>query len=160
MKKNRDQKPLECRPDTLPGVGPTGGRSMLAIAVSAALCAGPQGHAQQAPQQAKTTDITLEEIVVTASLRKANMQDLLLSNNVLTTENIEKSGYKEMGDYIRDLPSVTLSQQQPGRNNIVFRGVSTSAEDFYTDAEAGVYLDDQPITTNATQVSPYLVDLE
>ena len=65
-----------------------------------------------------------------------------------------------MGDYIKDLPSVTLSQQQPGRNNIVFRGVATSAEDFYTDAQAGVYLDDQPITTNATQVSPYLVDIE
>ncbi len=129
---------------------------MLAVAVSAALCASPQGHAQQT----KSSDLTLEEIVVTASLRKVNMQDLPQSITVLTTEDIEKAGYKEMGDYIKDLPSVTLSQQQPGRNNIVFRGVATSAEDFYTDAQAGLYLDDQPITTNATQVSPYLVDIE
>ena len=129
---------------------------MLAVAVSAALCASHQGHAQQA----QVNDLTLEEIVVTASLRKTNMQDLPQSITVLTTEDIEKAGYKEMGDYIRDLPSVTLAQQQPGRNNIVFRGVSTDAEDFYTDAQAGVYLDDQPITTNATQVSPYLVDIE
>ena len=42
----------------------------------------------------------------------------------------------------------------------MFRGVATGAEDFYSDAQAGVYLDDQPITTNATQVSPYLVDIE
>jgi len=35
-----------------------------------------------------------------------------------------------------------------------------TAEDFFGDAQAGVYLDDQPITTNATQVSPYLVDIE
>ena len=133
----------------------TAGRSMLAAAISAALCATPQAYAQQAADS-----LTLEEIVVTASLRKTNMQDLPQSITVLTTEDIEKAGYKEMGDYIRDLPSVTLSQQQPGRNNIVFRGVSTSAEDFYTDAQAGVYLDDQPITTNATQVSPYLVDIE
>jgi len=139
----------------VPSPESVGARSLLAMAVSAALCASPQGHAQQA----KSTE-TLEEIVVTANLRRTNMQDLPQSITVLTTEDIEKAGYKEMGDYIRDLPSVTLNQQQPGRNNIVFRGVSTSAEDFYTDAQAGVYLDDQPITTNATQVSPYLVDIE
>ena len=156
MKVNRDLKlpgPVAVLP---PVTGPTSSRSMLALAVSAALCASPQGYAQQA----KVNDLTLEEIVVTASLRKTNMQDLPQSITVLTTEDIEKAGYKEMGDYIRDLPSVTLAQQQPGRNNIVFRGVSTDAEDFYTDAQAGVYLDDQPITTNATQVSPYLVDIE
>jgi iron complex outermembrane recepter protein len=159
MKVNRDQIVLGPVAVTPPVTGPTSFQSMLALAVSAALCGSPLGQAQQA-QQAKDNDLTLEEIVVTASLRKTNMQDLPQSITVLTTEDIEKAGYKEMGDYIRDLPSVTLSQQQPGRNNIVFRGVSTSAEDFYTDAQAGVYLDDQPITTNATQVSPYLVDIE
>ena len=129
---------------------------MLALAVSAALCASPQGHAQQATD----SDLTLEEIVVTASLRKTNMQDLPQSIAVLTTEDIEKAGYKDIGDFIKALPSVTVNQQQPGRNNVVFRGVSTSAEDFYTDAQAGIYLDDQPLTTNVTQVSPYLVDIE
>lgn len=156
MNKNRDQRGRQPAPESLPSAEATCGRSMLAVAVSAALCGSPQGHAQQA----KSSDLTLEEIVVTASLRRENMQDLPQSITVLTTEDIEKAGYKEMGDYIRDLPSVTLSQQQPGRNNIVFRGIATSSEDFYTDAQAGVYLDDQPITTNATQVSPYLVDIE
>jgi outer membrane receptor for ferrienterochelin and colicin len=63
---------------------------MLAVAVSAALCASPQGHAQQT----KSSDLTLEEIVVTASLRKVNMQDLPQSITVLTGEDIEKAGYK------------------------------------------------------------------
>ena len=158
MKKNHYAPPNSgvLVPPPAPVTKPGCSNSMLAVAVSAALCASGQGHAQQT----KSSDLTLEEIVVTASLRKVNMQDLPQSITVLTTEDIEKAGYKEMGDYIKDLPSVTLSQQQPGRNNIVFRGVATSAEDFYTDAQAGVYLDDQPITTNATQVSPYLVDIE
>jgi iron complex outermembrane recepter protein len=156
MKKNRDQGLREPKRQAVPGAELTSARSLLAMAVSAALCASPPGHAQQATEN----DLTLEEIVVTASLRKGNMQDLPQSITVLTSEDIEKAGYKEMGDYIRDLPSVTLAQQMPGRNNIVFRGVSTDSEDFYTDAQAGVYLDDQPITTNATQVSPYLVDIE
>ncbi len=55
---------------------------------------------------------------------------------------------------------MTLAQLEPGRNDIVFRGVATDTEDFYSDAQAGVYLDDQPLTTNATQVSPYLVDID
>ena len=134
---------------------PTGGSSMLALAVSAALCATPQSYAQQA-----SGSLSLEEIVVTATKRTENLQKIPQSIAVLTTAEIEKAGYKEMGDYIKALPSVTLAQAQPARNDIVFRGVSTGVEDFYTDAQAGVYLDEQPITTNATQVSPYLVDIE
>src|SRR5579862_1668552 len=136
-------------------IKPNGGKSVLALAVSAALCATPQSYAQQA-----SGSQTLEEIVVTATKRSVNLQDVPHSITVLTTADIEKAGYKEMGDYIKDLPSVTLAQQQPARNDIVFRGVSTGVEEFYSDAQAGVYLDEQPITTNATQVSPYLVDIE
>ncbi len=141
-----------------PGSGatlPSCSSSMLAIAVSAALCATPQSYAQQA-----SGSLSLEEIVVTATKRKVNLQDVGQSITVISTADIEKAGYKEMGDYIKDLPSVTLAQQQPARNDIVFRGVSTGIEEFYSDAQAGVYLDEQPITTNATQVSPYLVDIE
>jgi outer membrane receptor protein involved in Fe transport len=130
--------------------------SMLAGAISAVLyAAAPQGNAQQAK-----SDLTLEEIVVTATLRKTSVQDVPQSITVISTAQIEKSGFKEMGDYIKALPSVTLAQLEPGRNDIVFRGVATDTEDFYGDAQAGVYLDDQPITTNATQVSPYLVDID
>jgi iron complex outermembrane receptor protein len=133
---------------------------MLAAAITAALYAAPHANAQQANAQAAKSDLTLEEIVVTATLRKTNVQDVPQSIIVLGNEQIEKTGVKEMGDYIKQLPSVTLAQLQPGRNDIVFRGVATDTEDFYGDAQAGVYLDDQPITTNATQVSPYLVDIE
>src|SRR3954469_16482874 len=86
MRKNREQG---CRPAhaaRLPGADCLTGRSMLAMTVSAALCVSPQGHAQQA----KNGDLTLEEIVVTATLRKVNMQDLPQSITVLTTEDIEK----------------------------------------------------------------------
>ena len=147
-----DTRPKTRQP---PATRVTAGRSMLAAAISAALCATPQAYAQQA-----AGSLTLEEIVVTATLRKVNIQDVPQSITVLSTADIEQAGYKEMGDYIKALPSVTLAQSQPGRNDIVFRGVSTGVEEFYSDAQAGVYLDEQPITTNATQVSPYLVDIE
>jgi outer membrane receptor protein involved in Fe transport len=133
---------------------------MVAAAITAALYGAPHANAQQATAQQAKSDLTLEEIVVTATLRKTSVQDVPQSITVINTAQIEKTGVKEMGDYIKELPSVTLAQLQPGRNDIVFRGVATDTEDFYGDAQAGVYLDDQPITTNATQVSPYLVDIE
>ena len=144
----------------IPAPGAARGSSMLAAAITAALYAAPHANSQQVNTQQAKNDLTLEEIVVTATLRKTNVQDVPQSIIVLSTAQIEKSGFKEMGDYIKALPSVTLSQLQPGRNDIVFRGVATDTEDFYGDAQAGVYLDDQPITTNATQVSPYLVDID
>ena len=134
---------------------PVCGGSMLAVAISAALCATPQSYAQQA-----SGSLSLEEIVVTATKRSVNLQDVPQSITVLSAAEIEREGYREMGDYIKALPSVTLAQQQPARNNIVFRGVATGVEEFYSDAQAGVYLDEQAITTNVTQVSPYLVDME
>ena len=157
-KNNRGDAGLQNR--KVPALGVVRGSSMLAAAVTAALYASSPANAQQTTAQQAKNDLTLEEIVVTATLRKTSVQDVPQSITVIGTERIEKTGVKEMGDYIKELPSVTLSQLEPGRNNIVFRGVATDSEDFYGDAQAGVYLDDQPITTNATQVSPYLVDID
>ena len=131
------------------------GNSLLAMAVSAALCATPPAHAQQAKD-----DLTLEEIVVTATRRQINLQDVAQSISVLSTKDIETAGYREMGDYIKALPSVTLAQSQPGRNTVVFRGISNGTDQFRTDSQAALYFDEQPLTTNSQQVSPYLVDIE
>ncbi len=155
------RKPLVSLPRTTCTASQAPGYSMLASAISMALYAAtPQAYAAQPTAQQSKDDLTLEEVVVTATLRRTSVQDVPQSITVIGTEQIEKSGFKEMGDYLKALPSVTLAQLEPGRNNIIFRGVSTDSEDFYGDAQAGVYLDDQPITTNATQVSPYLVDIE
>jgi outer membrane receptor protein involved in Fe transport len=146
---------------TVPAPPTNQGYSLIAGAISMALyAAAPHAQAQQVSAQQSKDDLTLEEVVVTATLRRTSVQDVPQSITVIGTDQIEKSGFKEMGDYLKALPSVTLAQLQPGRNDIIFRGVATDTEDFYGDAQAGVYLDDQPITTNATQVSPYLVDIE
>ena len=48
----------------------------------------------------------LEEIIVTATKREVNIQDVGQSIMALTNEDIEKMGIKSMSDYIRALPSV------------------------------------------------------
>ena len=103
---------------------------------------------------------TIEEIIVTATKREANMQDVAQSIEVFTTDKLERLGARDMKEYIDALPSVTLVNSVPGRNSVVFRGVSTGSSEYRTDSTVAVYLDEQPLTTNSQQVDPWLVDIE
>ncbi len=102
----------------------------------------------------------LEEVIVTATKRSLDLQDVPQSISAFTTADIEKLGLRRMNDYIKALPSVTLINSQPGRNSVVFRGVSTGSSEYRTDSMTAVYLDEQPMTTNSQQVDPRLIDIE
>ena len=58
------------------------------------------------------------------------------------------------------LPSVTLVNAIPGRNDIIMRGISTGTGEYYTDSQVSVYLDDQPMTSSSQQVDVRLIDIE
>ena len=83
---------------------------------------------------------TIEEIIVTATKREANMQDVAQSIEVFTTDKLERLGARDMKEYIDALPSVTLVNSVPGRNSVVFRGVSTGSSEYRTDSTVAVYL--------------------
>ena len=102
----------------------------------------------------------IEEVIVTATKREADMQDVPQSMTAFTTADLERLGAKDMKEYIDALPSVTLVNAVPGRNSVVFRGVSTGSSEYRTDSMTAVYLDEQPLTTNSQQVDPWLVDIE
>lgn len=102
----------------------------------------------------------IEEITVTATKRAMSMQDLGQSITVLTGEDLARKGISSMEGIMRDLTSVTLNNEIPGRNSIVMRGISTGTQEFYVDAQVAVYLDEQPITTISQQVDVYPVDIE
>ena len=128
----------------------------LAGAILAALY--PASYA--VAQSAEETGVgELEEVIVTATKRSVSLQDVPQSITAFTTVQIEKNAFKNMFDYVRALPSVTLINSRPGRNELTFRGISTGTGEYYTDSQAAVYLDEQPITTISQQVSPYMVDI-
>src|SRR5262245_854218 len=102
----------------------------------------------------------LEEIIVTATRRELNLQDVAQNVTAFTTVDIDKQAFKGTIDIIAALPSVVLNQNQPGRNAIVMRGVSTGARDFRTDSQVAVYLDDQPLTSASLQVDITPIDIE
>jgi len=112
------------------------------------------------PVLAQESAARIDEIIVTATKRAMNMQDLAQSIAVLTNEEIERQGIISMEDYIKALPSITLSAWSPGRNKIVFRGMSTGSDEWRTDSQAAVYLDEVPMTAVSQQLDAWMVDIE
>ena len=101
----------------------------------------------------------LEEIVVSATRREVNLQNVAQSITALSTADIEKQALQSVADVIGALPSVSLISSMPGRNSIVMRGVSTGTTEYRTDSQVAVYLDDQPMTSISQQVEVRLIDL-
>jgi outer membrane receptor protein involved in Fe transport len=103
---------------------------------------------------------TLEPVIVTATRREVNLQDVSQSVTALSTEDIAKQAFQSLDDVAGALPSVTLVNAIPGRNDIIMRGISTGTGEYYTDSQVSVYLDDQPMTSSSQQVDVRLVDIE
>ncbi len=101
----------------------------------------------------------IEEIVVTATKREMNMQDLGQAITAITTEDIQRQAMQSMEDVMRVLPGVSLANSMPGRNSIIFRGISTGTQEFFTDSQVAVYLDEQPITTISQQPDVRVIDI-
>ncbi|MCH7822135.1 MAG: TonB-dependent receptor [Proteobacteria bacterium] len=102
----------------------------------------------------------LEEIIVTATKRELNLQDVGQAIIAFSTADIEKMGIKSMEDYIAALPSVVLKSERPGRNDLVMRGVSEDANTWYVDSQVSLYLDEVPMTTSSQQVSVRAIDMQ
>jgi len=116
--------------------------------------------AQDEAEEPETDGRTIEEIIVTATKRAANMQDVAQSITAFSTDDLERLRVRDMKEYTDALPSVALVNSVPGRNSVVFRGVSTGSSEYRTDSMTAVYLDEQPLTTNSQQVDPWLVDIQ
>jgi len=125
----------------------------LAAAVVAALNPGT------AAAQDEVDELRVEEIIVTATRREMNMQDVGQSITAISTDDIAKMSIQSMEDIVRALPGVSLSTALPGRNSVVFRGLSTGTQEYYTDSQVAIYLDEQPITTISQQPELRMIDI-
>ena len=130
--------------------------TLVAAAVASALTV---PFTQTAMSQ-ESTAVALEEIIVTATKRELDLQEVSQSIMALSNEDIDKMGIKSMADYVKALPSVVLTAEVPGRNDLVMRGVTQDAYTWYVDSSVALYLDEQPMTTSSQQVSVRAIDIE
>lgn len=122
----------------------------VAVACSAAVLGAP-AMGQEA----------LEEIVVTAQKRDQSLQSVPISVNVLTSEQLTNRGVRGLEDYIQYFPNVNFIRLNPTRTEIYIRGISSGGNSELGGASnVAVYLDEQPVTTASTFLSPHIYDVD
>ena len=122
-------------------------------------------------QQTETTHLNhrdsnqLEEVLVTATRRVADVQTVPLGISVLTSEDLEIMGASGFADYARSVSGLSFTDGGTGGEKQTIRGVST---DIWSDFNAvtALYLDEVPLTHASGGIGPpftpdpILVDIE
>jgi iron complex outermembrane receptor protein len=114
----------------------------------------------------QSSKVKLEEIVVTATKRAENIQDVPISITAVTSEEIDRRGLVGAEDYLRGMPGVNQVTQKLGES-IAIRGIETTPEqqNFSSGTTVATYFGETPTTNTAgvgggTNVDIKLVDIE
>ena len=132
--------------------------SPITAAIAAALYPGTSANAQGAEAPGAEGNL-LEEVIVTATKRAVNMQDIPVSVQALTQETLAALGARTMEDFTRFVPAVNVVSRGAGQSTVVFRGAITSSS-FLAQATSSVYLDEISVTQTGDQPDIRMVDIE
>jgi iron complex outermembrane receptor protein len=106
----------------------------------------------------------LEEVVVTATKRSENAQDVPSSIEVLSSATLENLGVKDFNDYALLVPSLSFTSTGPGSAQLYFRGLSDGSvnlvETSGVQPTVAVYLDEQPVTNAGRSLDLEIYDIE
>jgi outer membrane receptor protein involved in Fe transport len=122
----------------------------------------PPPRVQQA-QAGNVPDQT--EIIITATKREENLQNVPISVQVLGTRRLDQLNISNFEQFTKQLPSVSFLSYQPGQTTVYMRGVSSSAgsnsEGNHSGSlpQVGFYLDEQPITTIGGTLDVHIYDI-
>jgi iron complex outermembrane receptor protein len=95
----------------------------------------------------------IEEVIVTAQKRAESLQDVPISIQAFSGDQINELGVQKASDIVKLAPNINLSGQNVANNAINIRGIGTS--DFFGAApgSVGIYMDE------VTMSSPYLTSV-
>jgi len=139
----------------------------LAYAISVALATATTHHAAAADEDmAPAAAEGIEEIVVTAQRRNESLQDVPITVQAITGEQLKQLDVVSFNDLLKYTPNVTYSGNGPGTGNIYMRGlggVNNGNQSQSTTApfpSVALYLDDQSMQFPSRNNDVYLVDME
>src|SRR5579864_800688 len=122
--------------------------------------------APAADTSASTTEGALGEVVVTAQRRAENLQDVPITVQAISGQQLEQLNVVSFNDLLKYTPNVSYSGNGPGTGNIFMRGlggVGSGNQSQSTTApfpNVALYLDEQSMQFPARNNDVYLVDLE
>jgi iron complex outermembrane receptor protein len=119
----------------------------------------PPKAVQNAQQAAGIPDQT--EIIITATKREENMQNVPISVQVLGTRKLDQLNISNFEQYTKQLPSVSFQTAAPGYTTVYMRGVATGGDGNHTGSlpSVGFYLDEQPVTTIGGTLDVHIYDI-
>ncbi len=108
---------------------------LICVAVSTALFGGT------AVAQEESSDVAIEEILVTAQKRSESLTEVPIAISVFGAESIDQTGVQELRDLGEYIPNVNISQGSDFGAQIRIRGVGANSRNIGFDSRVGVYLD-------------------
>jgi iron complex outermembrane recepter protein len=139
-------------------------RAIAAILSASALGAGAAHAAAPAADSGDSEGIT--EVTVTAQRRNESVQQVPITIQAITGEQLGQLNVTNFDEAIKYLPNVTFGQNGPGSGNIFMRGLSAGFAGNQSSAtiaqfpNVATYLDDQSLTFPARNLDVYFVDME
>ncbi|MDB5577610.1 MAG: TonB-dependent receptor [Bradyrhizobium sp.] len=118
-------------------------------AMTLALMAAPAFAKAEAPAPAADPqpDAPLgEEVVVTAQHREQTLAEVPQSISVVSNATLERQAAINFQDYAQLVPSLTLTQENPGETRLVLRGINTGS----VGSTVAVYVDDVPFGSSGS----------
>jgi len=103
---------------------------------------------------------TVTQVVVTATKRRAVLDQLPDAVSTVTASKIREIGAVDISDLAAAMVGVTTTNLGPGRDKILLRGLSDGSFTGRTQSTVGIYLDDTPVTYNAPDADLRLTDVQ
>jgi iron complex outermembrane recepter protein len=113
----------------------------------------------QVAQSGQVPDST--EIIITATKREENLQNVPISVQVLGTRKLDQLNISNFEEYTKQLTSVSFQTAQPGFTTVYMRGVATGGDGNHSGSlpSVGTYLDEQPVTTIGGTLDVHIYDI-
>jgi len=122
----------------------------------------PQETAGEREAAATRRLVEGDEIVVTATKRVENLQDVPIAITAFGTKTLDDNHVDSFEDYAKMIPSLSQQSSGPGASNVYFRGVASGENANHSTSlpSVGTYLDEQPITTIQGALDLHVFDIE
>jgi len=119
----------------------------------------PPEPVKQAQANANAPDQT--EIIITATKREENLQNVPISVQAIGTRRLDQLNISNFAEYTKQLPSVSFQTAAPGFTVVYMRGVATGGDGNHTGSlpSVGSYLDEQPVTTIGGTLDVHIYDI-
>ena len=112
----------------------------------------------------RVSESPIEEIIVTATRREADVQSVPLSVTALTSEYLQELGAKGFTDYVNVVPGLTSIDPGFAGEQHIIRGIRLNPFLPETNPVTALYLDDVPIIGSGIMgnyhADPMLIDVE